>query len=468
MKKVFFIISIIVITVICFQYDNKPKGTEDQRTQLIVKRGDLNIQINAYGTLHAKNSLKVKSGLPLYVKITHLIDEGSKVKKGDELARFEDTKFISKIEELEDKILLNKKNLNTAKSNYQISISEGQDKIEKAQLEQTKAKLQLEKYIHGDQPLKERELKVTFDQALVDYKRKNERLKQLPKLLEEGFITQVEYETEEIEVKAAKVKSESSELKLKLYKKYTKVQELSDHKNKLKNTSNGLKRVELQVTTKNTHYKTELEQAKRILNKTIENLNENKEFLKKCVLTSPAEGLVIYGDPTRRHTVIKVNESVGANSTVLTLPDLSKIIVKVNIHESNIEKVKMGQNCVITVDSANNQSFKGKVSKIASIANTGNWRKGEDVKEFTVTIELEEQSPKVRPGSSARVVIHIDKLNNIIMAPTYAITKTKKESYCTLLKNGKEIKQIITTGKSNISYTEITSGLKESDILILK
>ena len=468
MKKTFFILAIIIIIGIVYNYSDKPKTVDEQKTQLIVKRGDLNIQINAYGTLHAKNSLKVKSGLPLYVKITHLIDEGTNVKKGDELARFEETKFVDKIVELEDKILLNTNSVNTANSNYEISLSEGQDKIEKAQLELTKAKMLLEKYIFGDQPLKERELKVVLDQTLLDFKRKNERLKQLPKLLEEGFITQIEFETEELDLKAAKVKNESSELKLNLYKKYTKVQELSDFKSKLKNATNSLKRVILQVATKNTQLKAELKQAKRILSKATEQLNENTEYLKNCILKSPAAGIVIYGDPTRRHVQIKVNESVGANSTVLTLPDLVKIIVKVNIHESNIEQVQIGQNCVVTVDSANNQSFKGKISKIASIANTGNWRKGEDVKEFTVTVELEDSSPKVRPGSSARVVIHIDKLKDIIMAPTYAITKTKNETYCTLLKDGKETKQVITTGKNNISYTEIKSGLKESDILILK
>ena len=469
MKKIIIILFIAIIGFLIYTFNNQSQEGPKSNSDLKVTRGDLKIEINEYGTLHAKDSTKIKSGLPVFIKVTHLIDEGTIVKKDDVLARFDNEKFKEQIEELEDSILNSTTQFNSSKSNYEITVSEGKDKIEKAELELSKATLTLEKYINGDQPLKQRELTIAMDQSQLDYKRKAERFKQLAKLLEDGFITQIEYETEELDLKSSKIKSESDQLKLKLYLKYTKPQQLSDHKNKEKNAKNSLTRTKLQVKAKNEQAKTEMNQSKRLLEKQKKKLAENNTYLNNCILRSPGSGIVIYGDPNRwRSQPIKVNESVGVDQTLITLPDLTTIIVRVSIHESSIEQVKVGQKCVITVDSANNSSFTGNVTKVAGIANASNWRTGDDVKEFTVTVELDEKNPKVRPGASARIVIHIDQLKDVLLAPTFAITKTKKETFCYVKENDKIIKRLITVGKHNLSFTEITSGLKESEILILK
>ncbi|MBF0198423.1 MAG: efflux RND transporter periplasmic adaptor subunit [Planctomycetes bacterium] len=469
MKKYLFALILIAAGIAYYLTQHKVEEDIESNVNLKVIKGDFKIEINSYGTLQAKNSLKIKSGLPGTYKITHLIEEGSDVKEGDLLARFEKTNIEKSIEGFENTVLKNRTSYKTNESNYEIGVSEGHDRIEKAELELKKAKMNLEKFINGDQPLEERNFKIIRDESKLKYLRKKERFDQLPKLLEEGFITQIEYETEEMELKSSKIRMESDQLKLDLYIKYTKPQQLLDKQNAVKLETNNIVRVKKQVEARNDQLNTSLIQAKRALNISDEKLAEWQENLTKTTLLSPASGIVIHGDPKRSRgsSKKKVDDMINEHSTLITLPDLKTIEVNSLIHESEIEQIKIDQECTVMVDAADNRSYKAKVSKIATIANTGTWTKGSDVKEFAVTIEISDHYPEVRPGTSAMVIIHVDHIKDTLMIPTYAIRQEDENSFCQVLR-GSEVTEVqIKTGKHNISFTEILSGLNEGERILL-
>ena len=466
---------IVIIVVLCLLgggiYYSVKNTSSPQKKNASVKvvRGDLKIEVNSYGTFHAKNSLKITSGLPGSNKITYLIEEGSKVQKGDVLARFEETKFITQIEELDNKVLRDKTETKTRESDFEIGVSEEKDRIEKAELELRRSQMLLEKYTHGDQPLEERNFKIVRDQSKLEYMRKKDRFDQLPKLLEEGFVTQIEYETEELSLRSSKITMESDQLKLDLYLKYTKPQGDLDKRNAVSNAINALSRIKKRAEAREDSLRTKLVQAKRSLSISEKKLEEWQENLKKCTLLSPASGIIIYGDPKhRKQTLPRENDSINDRSTLFTLPDLSRIEVATLIHESEIELIKLGQNCSVSSDSSDRKSYSAKISKIATVANSGSWMKGGDIKEFSITLELDDENPVIRPGTSARVVIHVDNRVKVLMVPTYSLLEKKEGFFCRVQEAPGEARlQKVSVGKHSISFTEITEGLSEGETILL-
>jgi HlyD family secretion protein len=467
MKKIIVIVIVIFVGLLFFLRDTDEPVK--QETTFPVKRGDLEIEVTAYGTLQAKVSKQITSGLRGNYAITYLIDEGTKVKEGDILVKLEQKGIKERIEQLESQILSAEAEHKGKKAALEITISENQDKLEKAQLELKKASMKQEKHIKGDQPLKERDLKLKLQQTESAYKRQQENLKKMPKLLEEGYITQVEYEEEEIDLETKKTEYESAKLKHELYLKYDKPQEIKEKANEVKRQQNSLDRLKKMNQAAHDRAEAEFKKAERNLSNLKKEYGKQKEYLEKTIIKAPFPGIVIIGDPKRhwRRGSVQVGKSVWDNLVLITLPDLTEMEVMTNIHESEIDLVKEEQKATIVVEAAEGQSFKGKVVKVASVANANSWRTGDDVKEFLITIGLDKKNIGLRAGLSSEVTIHVETLKDVIYVPVYAVIREEEEYYCLIANNGQQEKRKVVPGKWSTEFVEITEGLEENEEVIV-
>ena len=107
-KKVFIALG-VSIGLILLYFLVWGKGTDDNQDVLITaKKGDFQIDITTTGELEAKNSIKIQgpSGLRAAqvwnLKIEHIVDEGTQVKKGDYIARLDQAELIDKIQNREN------------------------------------------------------------------------------------------------------------------------------------------------------------------------------------------------------------------------------------------------------------------------------------------------------------------------------------------------------------------------------
>lgn len=139
-------------------------------------------------------------------------------------------------------------------------------------------------------------------------------------------------------------------------------------------------------------------------------LTELKEQLGKCVIKASRPGLVVYGAGGetrywRDEEQIREGASVREGQTVLTIPDMRKMCIKVKIHESYIKKIQKGQLVRITPDSFPERKLEGKVSQVGVLPDSENSWLNPDMKVYRTTISIEGQHDWIRPGMSTKVQI---------------------------------------------------------------
>jgi len=156
----------------------------------------------------------------------------------------------------------------------------------------------------------------------------------------------------------------------------------------------------------------------------------------------------------------EVGEFVTPNNKVTTLYDISEIFVELGIVEKEVDKVTLGQNVAVTVDSHSGAVFNGKVDYIYPVI---------EGKSRTLTAKVRLQNPDVQllPGMFARAMITVAEFHNAMVIPSLSLNK-KDEGYSVFVvdeQNKVRIKPVkveyITT-----DYSVIGEGLHEGELVV--
>jgi RND family efflux transporter MFP subunit len=182
-------------------------------------------------------------------------------------------------------------------------------------------------------------------------------------------------------------------------------------------------------------------------------LSQAQGNLSKADLVSPING-----------TVSTVSYNVGdtPSGTAVVVADLSQIQVKVTIAEVDISKIKGGQTAQMTLDALPGKTY---TATVASIAPVGTITQG--VVNYSVTVKLTDSDGDVLPGMTANLAIEVDRRTNVLLAPLRAIKTQGNQKVATVLYKGQQISTPVTTGLSNDTQVEITSGLQEGDEVVI-
>ena len=150
-----------------------------------------------------------------------------------------------------------------------------------------------------------------------------------------------------------------------------------------------------------------------------------------------------------------------AEQIVAVLSPDRRMQVIINVDESDILSLEVGQEVELTVRSIGEDPFTGVVSEIdqAAVSAMG-------VTKYSAKIELDKQ-PKMLSGMTAKAVVRIQGVDDAIIIPVDALHQTSASSYVYTgydEQAGEYVGKVeVTTGLSNANYVEITSGLKEGD-----
>jgi len=144
------------------------------------------------------------------------------------------------------------------------------------------------------------------------------------------------------------------------------------------------------------------------------------------------------------------------------MPDLSKMQVKVGIHESIVDRIKPGQATRVTLP---DKTLDGKVSSVASVARPAGWWTGNVVKYDTI-IEL----PSVeglKPGMSAEVEVIMDQYTDVLTIPVAAVLETAEGDFCWVKTPEGVKRRTLQLGDTDDSFIVVKAGLKEGEAVVL-
>ncbi len=165
---------------------------------------------------------------------------------------------------------------------------------------------------------------------------------------------------------------------------------------------------------------------------------------------------------------IREGATVRERQVILTIPDLSRMIIKVKIHEGYIKKIQKGQKARVTVDAFADKLLAGEVTKVAVLPDSQNRWMNPDLKVYLTTISVEGAHDWVKPGMSTKVEILVNRIEDCIYVPVQAISPDGDKQVCYVSRGPKPERREVRTGEFNDEFIEIKAGLKEGELVLLR
>lgn len=201
-----------------------------------------------------------------------------------------------------------------------------------------------------------------------------------------------------------------------------------------------------------------------------------QDTLSKTTLRAPMDGIVT-ALPVEEGEVAVIGTMNNPGTKLLTIADMSVVEAVMEVDETDVPNVKVGQHSSVTIDAYPNQTFAGVVTEVGSSPIQRTLGGGTEAVNFEVKIQLENPPAGVRPGFSASADITTGTRNKAIGIPIQALvvrekpgaTKTAKpqdEEGVFLVTNNEVKFAPVTTGLSGESSIEITKGLSEGQQIV--
>lgn len=214
--------------------------------------------------------------------------------------------------------------------------------------------------------------------------------------------------------------------------------------------------------------------------------------LSKTTIYSPISGTVTQLNNETGEKVLGTISNQG--SVIMTISDLSKMECQVEVGETDVTLVSIGDTARIEIDAFPDKVFMGYVYEIANTATSKGIGTQEEVVNFLVKIRIIDNAFELRPGMSCTVDIIVDRRENVLSVPIQSVTvreeemkgdgeeaenenlrreseekankKIKPKEIVFLIDNGTAKKSEVKTGISDDSYIEITEGVGEGQEVV--
>ena len=205
------------------------------------------------------------------------------------------------------------------------------------------------------------------------------------------------------------------------------------------------------------------ESAYRVAEAQIKIAEANVDFarvqLSYTKILTPISGVVASISTQEGETI---SASLAA-PTFVSIIDLRRIEVQAYVDETDIGKIQVGQQASFTVDTYSDSDFKGTLTAIYPKAVIQ-----DNVVNYIVTVAISDSQGKIlRPEMTTNVTVYLETRKNVLSVPTSAITREREERYVTVIEGEKTIQRKVKTGWKDNGFTEIISGLKEGEQILV-
>jgi RND family efflux transporter MFP subunit len=183
-------------------------------------------------------------------------------------------------------------------------------------------------------------------------------------------------------------------------------------------------------------------------------------------ITAPIDGVVIVRNVEPGEVVTAGVSSVVDGEPDLTIAQIDKLLLEIDLNQVDVAKVRTGQKCRIDLDAYPGVEVPGTVTQIAAAGHTDSER-GIDV--FTVKVEVDPSTAEVqiKPGMTAEVHIAIGDYADLVKLPAETVFEEDGKSYVYVVKDedGKKVKAKteVTIGHRTDREVEVKSGVNEGD-----
>ena len=522
MKKLVVILVVLVVLVLIIlggrQVINKLKERRTSTQETIESLRAVNIQeitrdtiqeeLNLVGNIVATSEVTVFSKVPGKL-VSISVDEGSKVQKGNVIAKIEDKELRLQMNQVQAAVeaatagLEQARSLSEVKVRSQIAqaqagfssaeaaLSQVRDLAEKrtlSQLEQAEAgltalKANLKKIKNGARTEEKRQIEATVQQAKAGLDNAKADLERIENLFAAGAISKQTLDATRTGATVAEAQYQAASQQLILVETGARDEDIQAVESQVRQAESGLELARSMAETRSWEKDIEMaqagyNQAKAMLEATqaLETaksweaeitaaetglkqaqaaLGLAEEMLSNATITAPISGIVA-------KRFVDEGAMAAPAAPLFTVVDMDKVKAVVDVTEANIARVSMGDTADISVVALPGEKIKGQVTMISPTINSMS-------RTTAVEIAIENSSHRLKPGMFANVIIPIDIHENAVVIPRSTVIEDRisHKNYVFVVNNDTSARREIEIGIARSDRVEVLSGVDAGEKMVV-
>jgi HlyD family secretion protein len=364
--------------------------------------------------------------------ILSLVPEGTNVQKGELLCEMDASAYAELVD------------------NQQIAVEQARTNRLQAALALDVARIALEAYREGEKVQVESAYMGQIALAQADLTRQNDRIEWLKRMVEKGYVSLAQLQSEQIAHERLKISVRKSELALVNYRRFTAPRELLILQSQVIGAQATLGFQDLR------------------LNREQERLTHYKTMLDRCTIRAPHGGYVVYANRSGRSPVVYEGAPVRERMPLFTLPDQSKLEVEVLLHETIFDRVRPGMAVGIRLEALPELKLTGVLSSVAPVpVSDKNPESGNDATYFVGHVELSSVPSKLRPGMTTQVTISTGLRPGVLAVPTMAVAVEDEHEVCYVDHEKSVERRAVKVTQASRDMLEVIDGLSEGEVVFL-
>ncbi|MFQ5902324.1 MAG: efflux RND transporter periplasmic adaptor subunit [Candidatus Binatia bacterium] len=441
----------------------------DDETHTRVRRAGFEVWVRLVGELEAARSTIISSEVRGdRGKIIYLVEDGERVKKGDVLVRLDPTPFEEEVRKYKAKVRENEVIVTAFEQALEWEKNQAVREVKTAEFDLRVAKLDLQKLEKGDGPLELARHEGAMSEAKRSYEEKAGYLADLEALEKRGYSNPTEITQAKAKLEEAQQAFNVAERQYESYRNYILPSLLETAQARVERAKMELEQTKKGVVFKVGKALAALRKAKREIENSQALLEGAKSELEKTIIRAPIPGLVVLKETHRggQRRKPRVGDTVWQNQPILFLPDVSAMVVKTRVREVDLHKVGRGKPGSVRVDAYPEARLAGRVESIGVLAERKLETRGGE-KYFNLTVSIQDEDARLRPGMTARVEILADEITNALVVPVHAVFEQDGRKFCYVEAGAIYELREVALGVQNEDVVEIQDGLSEGEFVSL-
>lgn len=437
-----------------------------------VARAPLSITLTESGTVKSRDQYVVKNEVEGRTSIIYVIDEGTLVEKGDLLIELDSSELEDRLVDQQIQVENSEADFVSAKENLEVVKIQSQSNVSKAELDNQFAIEDKQKYLEGEWPkqLMEAETDVTLKDE--ELRRTTDEFNWSKRLYEEKYLSETEYRADELAMKRAQLQLALSQETIKLLKDFTHKRQIAELDSEIEQKALTLERVRRESSSDLVQAEARLRAREAELNRQHDRLTKIEDQIAKTKIYAPAKGMVVYATSSefswRGDTEpLDEGQEVRERQELIHLPTADSMMVQIQVHESSLGKVKIGQPVQIQIDALPESQYSGRVTKIAPLPDAQSVFMNPDLKVYDTTIMINGVHPELRTGMSCKATILIEDHLDAIAVPLQAVVGRGSQSLVYVVSGNKATAREVQIGLDNKAMILVTDGLRAGEKVLL-
>jgi HlyD family secretion protein len=418
----------------------------------------LAVNLSADGNVESAVNIDLKCEVAKGSAILWIVEDGEQVKQGDKLVELDSSA-------LEEQV-----------NTQRIAYEKARAVMIQAEKDFAAAKIAVQEYLEGTFVTELLKVESNITIATENLRSAQNTLDHSQRMFRKGYISALDLASQTFSVQRAQLELDSANTAKDVLVKYTKVKMVQELESKRDSA-------EAQVNSEKASFALEESRLKRL-----------EAQVLKCVITAPADGMAVYANETDHHgrseqPQIELGAAVRERQTILRLPDLAQMQVKINVHESRVEALgralrqtkKAGQVLPARVV-IQGKPLQGRLVSIANQPAPIDFRMG-NIKQYPAIVAIDGSAEDLRPGMTAKCEVVLDTRTDVLMVPVAAIVEQQGEYVCWVATDDGFQRRPLVVGTTGVATTdepaevssssgsnemvEVKDGVRQGELVVL-